>query len=177
MFFILLSQAIVAPLLIVFNIGGFMTSWKRKGIERKLKAGENTGLTQEEAQRAFELGEFDPSFAYSAFAKVVFTSFFYQPILPLGIPLGLVGLLLLYYAFKKKLLRDSRSPVMISDDIADVTLYLLNLVPFAYGVGSTYRSYPTSSSKASSTPKLIAALFSSSYSAASASSARSIFCY
>lgn len=107
---------------------------KRKSLESKLKAGESTGMTQEELQQIFQLGEFDPSFAYSAFAKIVLTTLFFQPILPIGTPLALVGLFLTYYAFKKKLLRDSRSPVMVSDDIAEVTLYLLNCVPFVYGV-------------------------------------------
>ncbi len=113
---------------------GVLTGMKRKSLAEKLRNNQATNLTQEELQQAFQLGEFDPAYAYSTFAKIIFTTLFFQPILPLGTALAVIGLVLTYYAFKKKLLRDSRSPVMVSDDIAEVTLYLLNCVPFAYGV-------------------------------------------
>ena len=108
--------------------------FKRMRMRKKLKSGSGVDITQKELHELFQLGEFDPSTAYSAFVKTVLTAVFFWPILPLGVPLAVLGLLLLYYGFKKQLLRDSRNPTPISSDIALVTIYLLNLVPFAYGV-------------------------------------------
>ena len=120
----------------MMNIPGCINKYKRSSLTGKIKEGKANAYTQEDAQLIFEKSEFDPSFAYAALANIVFTAFFFQPILPLGAASALVGLVLTYYAYKKMLLRDSKRPVMVSDDIAEVTLYLLNAAPFVYGVAT-----------------------------------------
>ena len=107
---------------------------KMNSLRERIKKGDATHVTQEDAHLIFEKNEFDPAFAYASIATIVFTAFFFQPILPLGSACALVGLILTYYAYKKMLLRDSKRPVMVSDHIADVTMYLLNAAPFVYGV-------------------------------------------
>lgn len=120
----------------MINFPGCLNKYKRSSLTKKIKEGKASGYTQEDAQTIFEKAEFDPSFAYAALTNCVFTAFFFQPILPLGAASALVGLVLTYYAYKKMLLRDSKRPVMVSDDIAEVTLYLLNAAPFVYGVAT-----------------------------------------
>lgn len=131
--FILLSQAFVEPVLLFFDMMAIKDVLIRWWIRFRIKAGKST-KTQEEVQKKWQLSEFDPASAYSTFAKTVIVCVFYQPILPLGVPLGLLAVLIMYYGYMKKLVYDSATPVMISDSIAKVTLYLLNLVPFAYAV-------------------------------------------
>jgi hypothetical protein len=115
-----------------------LKSSKMNSLKKRMQNNTAMDITQEQAQQVFEKQEFDPSFAYAAVANTVFTAFFFQPILPLGSASALVGLVLTYYAYKKMLLRDSKRPVMVSDDIAEVTLYLLNAAPFVYGVVPCY---------------------------------------
>lgn len=133
-FFILLSQAVLRPLLNFLNFGDLLKSFKRNRLRNNIKEGKANHVTQEDTQLIFEKGEFDPSFAYAELASLIFTAFFFQPILPIGAVTSFVGLFLTYYAYKKKLVKDSKKPVMVSDDIAEVTLYLLNCAPFVYGV-------------------------------------------
>ena len=132
--FILLSQAFVGPIIAMINFPACVKKFQLTRLKKRITNKTATDITQEEAQLAFEKAEFDPSFAYAAVANCIFTAFFFQPILPLGAACALVGLVLTYYAYKKMLLRDSKRPVMVSDDIAEVTLYLLNAAPFVYGV-------------------------------------------
>lgn len=134
--FMLINLAILSPLLVFFDPWNYVRAWKRNSLKKKIQNGEAGDITQETAHKAFEEGEFDPSFAYASFANILFTSVFFQPILPISGLTGLLALVLNYYAYKKKLLRDSKRPVMVSDDIAEVTLYLLNIIPFAWGLST-----------------------------------------
>lgn len=114
---------------------------KRNSLKKKIQNGSATRVTQEEAQVAFEKAEFDPSFAYADLASLIFTAFFLQPILPIGAGTSFIGLILTYYSYKKKLVKDSKRPVMVTDDIAEVTLYLLNCAPFVYGVALSHPAF------------------------------------
>ena len=103
-------------------------------MRNKISKREPVNTTQEEAHNFFENPEFDPSLAYSSYTVAFMTVFFFQPILPISAFTGLISLVFNYYSFKKKLLRDSKRPVMVSKEITQVTLYLLNLVPLVWGV-------------------------------------------
>lgn len=139
--FILLGQGVVGPILNIINIPGCLKKMKMNSLRKKLAQGEVKDKIQEEVQLIFEKHEFDPSFAYAAMANCVFTAFFFQPLLPFGSACAFLGLFLNYYAYKKMLLKDSKRPVMVSDDIAEVTLYLLNAAPFVYGVASLHPAF------------------------------------
>ena len=141
-FFILLSQAFFRPLLNFINPSALFKSFKRNSLKKAIKSGNASHTTQEDTHLLFEKSEFDPSFAYAELASLIFTAFFFQPILPIGAITSFIGLALTYYAYKKKLVKDSKKPVMVSDDIAEVTLYLLNCAPFVYGVMLYLSSYP-----------------------------------
>ena len=134
--FMLLSQACLSPLLVYIDPFSYIRSMKRNSLKKKVQSGEKVTIIQEQAQTMYEDGEFDPSFAYASFANILFTSVYFQPILPMSAFTGLIALVLNYYAYKKKLLRDSKRPVMVSDDISEVTLYLLNLMPLVFGISN-----------------------------------------
>ena len=46
-------------------------------MREKLKSADKANVTQHELQKIFELGEFDPSIAYTALAKIIITSVFF----------------------------------------------------------------------------------------------------
>ena len=134
--YILLAQALVTPLLSYFSFGRLLRYMAQRRLISKVKNDNADGITQEEANELFEKLEFQPEYAYSTFANAMMTGVFFQPILPIGSITSLIALVLNYYAYKKKLLRDSKRPVMVSDDISEVTLYLLNLMPLVFGISN-----------------------------------------
>lgn len=136
--FILISQAFFQPILTYFDIMFMFREHKVNKLLKKIENNEVKHMTQDEAHKQLEFSDFDPSIAYTSFANVILTMFFFQPILPAGVLTGFVALIFVYYSYKKKLLRNSKRPVMVSDDIAEVTLYLLNLGPLVNGVASVY---------------------------------------
>lgn len=134
--FIMISQAFVNPALNFFSVPTFMRMFSRQSLRKKLQKGGKPHIVQAEAQKKFEKSKFDPAVAYSSFTNIIFTSFFFQPILPSGLFFALVGLLLNYFVFKFKLLRMSKTPVQVPFTISAVVLYLLNLVPLGFGISS-----------------------------------------
>lgn len=135
-FFIILSQSVLGPLIRFINISSLIKSCQISRLRTKIKQGKADKIIQVEAQKTFEKVNFNPSLAYAAFANAIFTSFFFQPILPLGQALIFVALILNYFIFKRDLIRKCRTPIQISFNIAEVCLYLLNLIPFIYGLSS-----------------------------------------
>ena len=136
--FILISQATLGPLLLLLNPYSLFRAYSRRALAEKIRSGAAQQVIQEETQKAFEKEDFDPSFAYASICNMLFTMVFFQPLLPIGSIFCLLSLGLSYYAYKKKLLRDSKRPVMVTDDIAEVTLYLLNFLPFVSGVAAAH---------------------------------------
>lgn len=134
--FILLYQALIVPLIVSFGdvnyIWGVLKRWWiKRAIDRHMK---RVTTTQAEAHHIFEKASFNTSLAYTNFAMIFMTMVFFQPILPMGTVTGLVGLVLTYYSYKKKLVKDSKRPVIVTKDIAQITLYLLSLTPLIFGV-------------------------------------------
>lgn len=134
--YILLAQALVTPLLSYFSFGRLLRYMAQRRLISKVKNDNADGITQEEANELFEKLEFQPEYAYSTFANAMMTGVFFQPILPIGSITSLIALVLNYYAYKKKLLRDSKRPVMLTGKIAERMMYLINLAPLVLGVSA-----------------------------------------
>ena len=64
----------------------------------------------------------------SCAGNILLTSFFFHPILPLSIPIGSVGLILLYWINKYILLRRAKRPEELSGLLAG---FFANLLPWA----------------------------------------------
>jgi branched-subunit amino acid ABC-type transport system permease component len=60
--------------------------------------------------------------------NILLTSFFFHPILPLSIPIGAIGLTILYWVNKYILLRRAKRPEELSDLLAT---FFANLLPYA----------------------------------------------
>lgn len=136
--FMMLWQVVLSPLLVAFDPAYFMKAYKRSSLRKSLLSGEKSTMTQEDCNKAFENPEFEPAFAYAAICRPLFSMVFFQPILPLGCLLGIVSLVLSLFAWKYKFTAHSKLPISISSNIAFVTLYLINLLPFVYAVSSVY---------------------------------------
>ena len=94
--FILISQATLTPLLTFFDLSFMWRKFKVSSLLTKITNNEVKTMTQDEAHKQLEYSDFDPSLAYTAFANVVLTMFFFQPILPICGATGLIALVMLY---------------------------------------------------------------------------------
>lgn len=140
--FILLQQAFVGPLLQFYSVRSVWRKSQRSYYRKQMmKDPKKVVLTQEEAHKIFENPTFNPCEAHSDFVLIFITMVFFQPVLPMGTFTGLIGLVLTYYSYKKKLVKDSKRPVMVSKDIALITLYLLSLSPLVFGVRTDHPGF------------------------------------
>jgi hypothetical protein len=67
----------------------------------------------------------------SQYFTLMATCFFYAPIIPLSIPIALVGSVLNYMAFKYMLLRRHKTPDMLSRTLGT---FFADLMPFMIGI-------------------------------------------
>ena len=132
--FILLFGCTLTPLLVAFDPSYLMKVISRASLKKKVAEGKANSITQEQAHAIYEDPNFDVTSAYVMLCKPFFTLVFFQPILPIGVFTGLLAFITLYYAYKIKLIRFSKRPIQISGNIGEVSLYLLNWIPFVSGV-------------------------------------------
>lgn len=97
----------------------------RRCLERR--KGKNSQITQAEANELFEGPRVDMANLMSLEANLILTSLFYAPLLPITIPIALIGLVFAYWVEKFNLLRVHRVPEMLNGVLP---LLLSNLLPF-----------------------------------------------
>lgn len=99
------------PIVYLFDPKGLVKKAKVWWNKRK---GEDCPLTQNEANKLMEGSPIDVADNLSKYFSMVATCIFFAPIIPLSIPLCLVGSVLYYLVFKYNLLRRHKSPEMLS---------------------------------------------------------------
>lgn len=130
-----IGQSIVS---LVFVIGSPTYFWrfiKKFGIWIGLNCGCKTMINQEYSHRVYEKNEFDLDGVHSELLLPIMISFFYQQIMPIGSVFSLGSTFLLTWIHKIKFVYMSRSPEHHGPDIILTSLYILNMMPFTYGVG------------------------------------------
>jgi hypothetical protein len=139
--FILLSQIFIQPLFNAIGVWDLLRAFRRYRLTRDLEAHHKVAVTQDEANEIFEMGAFDPAYVYSTFGNLFLACLFFQPILPIASYSTLIALILNYIAYKKKLLRDSKRPVMLTGKIAEKMLMIISWGPFVHSVDSINPRY------------------------------------
>lgn len=97
------------------NIPGRLKQRKMRKEEEK---GEECVMTQREANILCEGAAIDVSNNISKVFAFIMTCIFYSPIVPVAIPICMVGLILIYYSYKYMLLRVHKMPEMFGDLMA-----------------------------------------------------------
>lgn len=118
--FIIFIDAILTPLLYVFNPGHIIKKIKQKMI------GKNSKMTQEDAHLLFEGIQIDPAEIHAKIIKLFFSTLFFFPLLPVSALLTCISLFLIYWALKYVLLRMAQRPVSLSASITITSVWLLN---------------------------------------------------
>lgn len=94
--------------------------------QRSRKYGKN-GLTQKEANEIMEDPEYDLGKRYAEVIKMMWISFLYMTLIPIGSVISCVGLGLYYWVDKYNLLRRSTIRSNVSGDMVSLTFRLLDL--------------------------------------------------
>jgi len=106
------------------NIPGRLRERKARKEEEK---GDECQMTQREANTLCEGAPIDVSNNISKVFAFIMTCVFYSPIVPVGIPICMCGLILIYYSYKYMLLRVHKMPEMFGDLMAT---FFASFMPF-----------------------------------------------
>jgi hypothetical protein len=137
-FFLLFSQMIVAPILLILNPAYIISNIKQYFLRLRVDYSLANSVTQQEAHEIYQKPEVNLAILYAALFKPMFTSVFFIQILPATTLMASVAGLAIIYAVKINIFRTSRTPPPISSAIAHTALSILNMVPLVYGVVSVY---------------------------------------
>lgn len=138
MFFLLFSQMIVAPILLILNPAYIISNIKQYFLRLRVDYSLANSVTQQEAHEIFQKPEVNLAILYAALFKPMFTSVFFIQILPVTTLMASIAGLAIIYAVKINIFRTSRTPPPISSAIAHTALSILNMVPLVYGVAAFY---------------------------------------
>lgn len=128
---LILIMVFQSPVLYLMNPTQIMKSykiWKEKG------KGEESKLTQREANTLYEGAEVDAANNISNFMVLIMTCIFYSPIIPLAIPLAFLGSVFNYWVYKYMLLRKHKMPEMFSDMMATFFANFMPIVLIVWGI-------------------------------------------
>jgi hypothetical protein len=128
---LIVIMAIQTPFVYLMNpnqIKKSFTIWREKG------KGEESKVTQREANTLYEGTEIDAANNISNYMVLIMTCIFYSPIIPLAIPLAFIGSFLNYWVYKYMLLRKHKMPEMFGDMMATFFADFMPVVLIVWGL-------------------------------------------
>ena len=128
---ILIANAIIPPILIVFGPKR-MFKIVRQCLETRKN--ERSLLSQEEANALFEGLPIDMAQRSAVLMKTYLLTLFYAPVLPIAYPIGLIALILQYWAEKYMLLRVHSRPEVLSHELDETMLSFISLGSVLYAI-------------------------------------------
>lgn len=120
-----------SPVLYIMNPAGIIKQIK---IWNEKKKGDESKMTQREANALYEATAVDAANNISNYMVLIMTCVFYSPIIPLAIPLALLGSIFNYWAYKYMLLRRHKMPEMFSDMMATFFINFMPMVLIVWGI-------------------------------------------
>lgn len=128
---ILIANAIIPPILVVFGPKRMMKIVQKCLETRK---NEKSLLSQEEANALFEGPQVDMAQRSAVLMKTYLLTLFYAPVLPIAYPIGLIALILQYWAEKYMLLRVHSRPEVLSHELDETMLSFISLGSVLYAI-------------------------------------------
>ena len=139
MFIIFLVNSFVSPFMWTFNPGFYIKKWKIFSIESKKNSNMRHNMTQRELNELYEFIDIELAYKYSYIAKTLLMTFFYLPLLPLGIIFSMCGLIFGFYLEKFNVGHRYRRPEMMNETICkfyvnffEVNFFMLALGDFVF---------------------------------------------
>ena len=135
-FFILLVNAILTPILWTINFSFIYKKFKIFLIERKKKLKNYShGKTQRELNELYEFPSMNIAEKYSYIYKTILITFFYMPIFPFGTIISLFGLFFGYFLEKYNFCYRYQRPEMINDQLCKGYIDYFIFALFLIGIG------------------------------------------
>lgn len=128
---ILIANAIIPPVLVIFGPKR-MLKIVRKCLETRKNS--RSLLSQEEANVLFEGPQIDMAQRSAVLMKTYLLTLFYAPVLPIAYPIGLIALILQYWAEKYMLLRVHSRPEPLSHELDETMLSFISLGTVLYAI-------------------------------------------
>jgi hypothetical protein len=123
-FSIMISLSFVDPIVAILNIGGIKQSIFKRYYKMQ---GKKCILTQAEANELCESPKIDMADQFSGAANLLLTAIFFHPLLPISIPIAMIGLLFNYWVSKYNFLRKISIPEQLSSLMPS---FFANLLPY-----------------------------------------------
>ena len=133
MFYVFLSNAVLTPLLAIFDPFYVLKWWYRR---QAMKDSNKREINQQQAHGLFEQYEMDISYRNAFLVKTMLAASFFAPAIPLVLPIAMIGLICNYWADKYILLRRSALPICLNYNLNDMTVRLLKWMGVMFAVGN-----------------------------------------
>ena len=129
---IVATMNIITP---TINLIGFSNLYKKLRIKLEVWKGKKSKMTQKEANKLYEGLEFDQPFLYATTMTTFFITCFFTPLIPMLPIISIIGLIYKYYVDKYLLLRRSKLPQEMAEQMAMAFSNLIPIGIFFYALG------------------------------------------
>ena len=129
---IVATMNIITP---TINLIGFSNLYKKLRIKLEVCKGKKSKMTQKEANKLYEGLEFDQPFLYATTMTTFFITCFFTPLIPMLPIISIIGLIYKYYVDKYLLLRRSKLPQEMAEQMAMAFSNLIPIGLFFYALG------------------------------------------
>ena len=134
-FFIFLSNSFLKPIIWTINAPLIVKKIRICIIERKKIPNSMHFKTQKELNDLYELPEMDIALKYSYISMVILMTMFYLPIFPLGVPISILGLILLYFCEKYNFTHHYKRPEMLNEKLGEFhfNFFIYSILSYCLG--------------------------------------------
>ncbi len=138
MHYFFISNAVSVPLLKFLDPSFIGKAFKQVEMESNLT---DDFMTQQQLNELYEYSQFDVSERYSSTIRVLLMTALFAPLIPICVPINLLGLILKYWIDKWLLLRRNSAPPITGKKIPKEMLFYFTLIPICLGIGSILVNY------------------------------------
>ena len=134
-FFIFLTNSFLKPIIWTINVPLIIKKIRICLIERKKIPNSMHFKTQKELNDLYELPEMNIALKYSFISMIIFMTMFYLPIFPLGVPISIAGLTLLYFCEKFNFTRHYKRPEMLNEKLGQFhfNFFIFSILSYCLG--------------------------------------------
>jgi len=133
MFYVFITNAFLTPALSYFDP---MYFWKVHQRRKAIKLGENTKMTQKQANELFEEPELDLAVKNALLVKTMLMTAFFAPAVPFALIFGILGLVVAYWVDKYLLLRRNALPIALQNELCVNMIENIEWMGLMFGLGN-----------------------------------------
>ena len=135
LFIYFLVNAIVTPILFIFNFSFWWKKLRICCITRKSKPTDPLNMSQKELNKLYEYPDIDLAYKLSYLVKTLSMCFFYMPIFPAGFIFSFIGFILAYWIDKYVFIHMCKRPDMLDQIIENFYANFFIVVLFIGSIG------------------------------------------